>query len=348
MGKINIRHNFETNSSSMHSLSIRADSCAYSAEELEYTEEIARKTSYDAIITLKEGAMLTPDEIRSKTHVYGDSINLWSHYMCFENAPMEVLGSFKEKLRYAIASVCSYKYRGWESRLEEIKDIFNKVLPGVKLNIDGLNRAYGRSTSVNDYILGTFLKSNKFSMEEFLTSSKYIVIVDYEEYKKMKFLNMINEDAIYDVFLSRKHEMSKMNIVDGVWKLSEIDINFGRSPFRVLGTPAGKARYALASENSRNIEEVTRILQEVYPELRKIELPKSWLSEYPDHEDEIDVGYCEDCAIPTSVSLRDFILNKKYVIISDGDEYCVWDRFKQTELFNKEMYPDERISDYDY
>jgi hypothetical protein len=134
-----------------------------------------------------------------------------------------------------------------------------------------------------------------------------------------------------------------MNIVDGVWKIEGRDLHFGRSPYRVLGTVEGKARYALATYSSKNIDEVLTILQEVYPDLKRIELPMAWWD--PEKEDH---GYCEDSALPLNIPLRDFILDKKYVIISDGDEYCIWDDFKRTKLFNAEEYPDEEIEDEFY
>ena len=74
-------------------------------------------------------------------------------------------------------------------------------------------------------------------------------------------------------------------------------------------------------------------MQEVYPTMKSIKFPRSkWA------EGGIEYGYVEDCAIPRDVTLRDFLLNKKYVIISDGDEYCIWNGFTKTSLFNKDAY----------
>jgi hypothetical protein len=179
---------------------------------------------------------------------------------------------------------------------------------------------------------------NKITIEEFLTNTKYIVIINYAEYEKMKWLNMVDESQIADVYYPHINDSFEMKIEDGVWKLSEGDISFGRSPFRVLGTPEGKARYALARAHSENIDEILTIMQEIYPEMKSIELPAD---EYSD--DGIAHGYVDDWGvIPDDLSTRDLILNKKYVIISDGDEYCVWDYFKRTPLFNQKAYPNDR------
>ena len=114
---------------------------------------------------------------------------------------------------------------------------------------------------------------------------------------------MVDESKIADVYKPDISFDRALNIENGVWQLSEIDINFGRSPFRVLGTPEGKARYALATYHSKNIDEITAILKEVYPDLEKIALPKDDF-----YDDGVDSGYCEDSVIPDDVPLRDFIL----------------------------------------
>jgi hypothetical protein len=177
-------------------------------------------------------------------------------------------------------------------------------------------------------------------MEEFLTNTKYLVVINYAEYEKMKWLNMVNEDKIATVYPANITCNQNMNIENGVWKLSERDISFGRSPFRVLGTPEGKARYAIATSYASNLDAILQIMQEIYPEMKAIELPTDEYS-----PDGFCRGYCEDSAIPDNVPLREFILDKRYVIISDGDEYCVWNSFKNTALFNCEEYPNEQSED---
>jgi hypothetical protein len=159
----------------------------------------------------------------------------------------------------------------------------------------------------------------------------------------MKWLNMVDESKIADIFKPEIDYSCEMKIENGVWRLTEGDISFGRSPFRVLGTPEGKARYALACKHSANIDEVLAIMQEIYPEMKSIELPEDEYS-----NDGVNHGYVDDWGIiPDGLSTRELILNKKYVVISDGDEYCIWSNFKKTPLFNQDEYPDEkRKGDY--
>lgn len=35
-----------------------------------------------------------------------------------------------------------------------------------------------------------------------------------------------------------------------------------------------------------------------------------------------------------NISIEDFLINKKYVVIQDGDEYCYWDDMKKSGLVN--------------
>lgn len=340
MSKFVIRHNFETNSSSMHSLAIRREEGWFSDEEL-HSESLVGSINHDAIVMMREGKSLTTDEIRKQCWIYNDRMRIWSNDFNLANSAMQILDSFRDKLTYALATVCGYRYNGWEKRRQEIYDVFNKYLPGVKLDADITNDDYmGRTASTNEYLLYPFLKKHKITIEEFLVSTKYLVIIDYAEYQKMKWLDMVTEENVQEVFKSDRADEFHMHINNGVWELNSCDINFGRYPFRVLGTPEGKARYALATYRSSNIDEVLKIMQEVYPEIKSIKLPKDRWS-----EDGIDCGYNEDPVIPDGISMRDFILDKKYVVIVDGDEYCIWSGFKNSPLFNRKAYPDERIGD---
>ena len=339
-----VRHNFETNSSSMHSLSFRKESGPYTAEELKHSEALARTHYHDAIITLNDGHTVTKEEIYADGWIWDNQMRVWKSDLNLRNSAMQVMSSFRDKMIYALATVYGYQYKNWEKRVDEIKAVFAKYLPNVQLNMDYIEKrnAWYRSGSVNQYLLYPFLKQNKISIEEFITNTKYLVIVDYSEYQKMCWLNMVDESKIESVCHPDEEDECAMVIENGVWRLGECDINFGRSPFRVLGTPEGKARYALASYRGRNVDEVLAIMQEVYPDMKEIEFPRS------EWDGEIEYGYCEDSALPHDVPLRDFILDKKYVIISDGDEYCIWDSFKKTPLFNREEYPDEKAMEDEY
>jgi hypothetical protein len=338
---ISIRYNFETNSSSMHSLSVRRESGAYSADELKRSEARIDAICQDAIVTLDDDGVDTIEEARKSMHIYNNRCHIWDHYLRFYHAPMQVIASFRDKLCYAIAN--AYEAADEDvsnARVDMLNTVIDKYFPDVDFDLD-----IERGVGTNDEILFDYLEKKSISVEEFLTNHKYVVIVDYAEYCKMKWLNMVDESKIINLYHPVENEEMQMKIKDGVWSPSNGDLCFGRSPFRVLGTVEGKARYVIANRGADSVDEVLKIMQEVYPDLRRIEIPRSRYNPY-----QLDYGWCDDygCTIPTDIPLRDFILDKRYVIIADGDEYCVWDDFKNTKLFNKAEYPDEKIKIDEY
>ena len=157
-----IRRNvFETNSSSSHSLVITTDNEHY-----------------------------TREEINKNFYMTKGIVRLWESSLEFYRSPFDMLVTFKDKLRYAIASsngnlvdqcrelCCKYvdgftdfefdtKDYVWDS---EVKDyvVTDEPIPN-----------YG---GTDDYQIEGWLKSYNVSLEEFLTNKRYIVVVDGDEY----------------------------------------------------------------------------------------------------------------------------------------------------------------------
>lgn len=181
---------------------------------------------------------------------------------------------------------------------------------------------------------------------------------------------------------------------DGVWDVCGLD--FGREPFRALGTFKMKWLYACASlveeYNDDTYKELEALAFKYVPGLKRIELPMTTTCiinkdleenkdyEYGKTEEELNeyleqkekdwgigtIEYWEDrhgnfCfSIPytgqtdepflqrflehENLSLEEYLTNKKYVIIQDGDEYCYWQDMKNAGLVNSDAidheYPD--------
>lgn len=140
-------------------------------------------------------------------------------------------------------------------------------------------------------------------------------------------------------------------IHNGVWKLYREDgLSFGRAPFDCLSTFEAKVRYAIASlcgyrQNAAEIfKEIEELVCDIVPECTHIELPEQWYYEFDDDdnnddEDHIFYGHVdEDILTPflknNNVSLREFLTNSKYIVIVDGDEYCIWSNMKKSGLVN--------------
>ena len=158
-----IRRNvFETNSSSSHSLVITTDNEHYTREEI-------NKNFY---IT-KEG-----------------KVRLWESSLEFYRSPFDMLVTFRDKLRYAIASsngnlvddcreICKKYVDGFTDFEFDTKDYVwdSEVKDYVETDEPVPN--YG---GTDDYQIEGWLKSYNVSLEEFLTNKRYIVVVDGDEY----------------------------------------------------------------------------------------------------------------------------------------------------------------------
>lgn len=133
---------------------------------------------------------------------------------------------------------------------------------------------------------------------------------------------------------------------DGVWDIwMEDDLYFGRSPFQCLATFESKVRYAIASlcgwrsdeEKKATFERIKAIVLEAIPECKNVKLPRDNYSEkekviYGSVEENILGGFLEN----NNIDLKDFLLNKKYVVIVDGDEYCIYSKLKKSGIINKD------------
>ena len=133
---------------------------------------------------------------------------------------------------------------------------------------------------------------------------------------------------------------------DGMWEIwNDEDITFGRYPFNCLYTFESKTRYAIASlcnyrkDNIEQFKIIEDIVKEVIPECAGIKLPRTSWSWDEDDDGKISYGSVEENVLSPflraeNISLKEFLTNKKYVVIVDGDEYCIWDGLKNSGLVN--------------
>lgn len=175
-----------------------------------------------------------------------------------------------------------------------------------------------------------------------------------------------------------------------VWQIWDYDMEFGRSPFRALGTFKDKWLYACASlvhdYNDDIYKELVALALKYIPGLKKVEAPTTsgyfinkdceenkdseYAQEYGKTEDELveylaqkekdwDIdnieywessngdfhfnmpytGYVDEDILSgflerENISLEEYLTNKKYVVICDGDEYCYYRDMKNAGLIN--------------
>ena len=199
------------------------------------------------------------------------------------------------------------------------------------------------------------------------------------------------EEISRDIYLYKDKETGEKCI----WEPYEYNMNFGRSPFKALGTFKSKWLYACASlvyeYNDDTYKELLAIALKYVPGLKKIKLPtigctipnidnkdgktEEQLIKYlTDKEKEWQIGeidYWETSSgywrfskpytgsvdenilsgflKKEGITIEEYLTNKKYVVIQDGDEYCEYKNMKETGLINMDAidheYPEK---DYEY
>lgn len=125
----------------------------------------------------------------------------------------------------------------------------------------------------------------------------------------------------------------------GVW---DHDIEYGRSPFRVLATPFEKLLYTLAEfQGTDQFQSIYDRFIEKIPELKKIDFPmvSYWRTDEPtvfygdiDHQ---SAGMLKAAIQKEGVDPLDIVFDSRYVIIVDGDEYCVFGDMLKSGLIDK-------------
>ena len=152
-----------------------------------------------------------------------------------------------------------------------------------------------------------------------------------------------------------KEEISKHYYVnnDGILRIfHEDNLSFQRYPFKILDDFYTKLCFAIASyccyhDNPDEVPEMKEIYDtcaEVIDNFKGIEFPyDTW---YDDEEEkrvkeyfygEIDhqsYGLLDKILKKEDISIREFILNKKYIVIIDGDEYNNTEVFLNLSILN--------------
>lgn len=138
--------------------------------------------------------------------------------------------------------------------------------------------------------------------------------------------------------VSVSNELWRLN-GDGKLYIYANELEFGRSPFELLTDWYGRLRYAIASCPDK-IEEIETACYKNVPGLITIKYPgEGWNNKntpyygYVDHQ---SVGLLESFLNTHNITLEEFIFNDKYMVVIDGDEYCILDTLQHTPAWNKD------------
>lgn len=169
-----------------------------------------------------------------------------------------------------------------------------------------------------------------------------------------------------DRYYTKEEANRRTYISDGVMDICSRDLYFGRSPFNILSTLIEKSIYTMASmcnyKGDDVYTEICDVIRSYFPEFTGFSLPfktRYYETKYCS-EDDIIKWYgngnyykCDDKWIcwgyntgtvdenilsgfleRENISITEFLKNKKYVVIVDGDEYCVYNSLKKSGLIN--------------
>ena len=145
----------------------------------------------------------------------------------------------------------------------------------------------------------------------------------------------------------RKNVYIRENGIVRIWASS---LEVYREPFDILCTFESKARYAIAASNGNLVADVQDIFRKYIDGFTNFVFAQTYKS-YDDEEMINDYGGTDDYLIEGwlkkyNISLEEFLTNKRYVVICDGDEYCIWDHLKESGLIRTDMIVSDSYSDY--
>lgn len=153
---------------------------------------------------------------------------------------------------------------------------------------------------------------------------------------------------------------------DGTIRADEDCLIFGRSPFQVLTKLRQKAFYVLASmcqyKGDDVYKEVCDVIRSYIPEFVDFELEtfaqiheKKYYTEdsiiniygknnYVSKDDfwivwgyrtgYVDEDILSGFLVQENISITEFLKNKKYIVVVDGDEYCIYNTIKKSGIIN--------------
>lgn len=130
-----------------------------------------------------------------------------------------------------------------------------------------------------------------------------------------------------------------------IW-MGSYRLDFGRNPNAPLVSFADKLRYLIAAycnSNPEKIDELLSIVRKYVPEVKgfKFDLTYNGNRYYYGSIDHQSIGVVRSYIEKHNLSLEEFLINKKYIIILDGDEYDMWGAMKESGLVNLDFIEEE-------
>ena len=122
---------------------------------------------------------------------------------------------------------------------------------------------------------------------------------------------------------------------------SDDDLRFGRYPFDILNTFAGKLRYVIAAYgwDDKIPQEIYDVCREMLDGFKGFKFPFYWdeRDERVEFHGDIDHQSCtllKSFLEKNNITIREFLLNRKYIVIIDGDEYNTFERLLSLDFID--------------
>lgn len=144
---------------------------------------------------------------------------------------------------------------------------------------------------------------------------------------------------------TREEINEEIYLNDGKLVFWESSLEFYRSPFDILTTFKSKLRYAIAASDGKLVNECREICKKYVNDFVDFEFDKKYNSEEPNYGGTDDYEI-EDWLKKYNVSLEEFLTNRRYVVIVDGDEYAIFDHLKKSGLFNTSKIVHDSYEEY--
>lgn len=156
----------------------------------------------------------------------------------------------------------------------------------------------------------------------------------------MHSLVIISEDTADEVFEDVTILVSKEDILDEIEDLISgktlaarkyENWYFGRAPFKILSSFYEKFKYAYSnlipySNNAAFWEkQLLNVFKMLDININKIKAPE---------EVGVDEARLESWLNKYNITIADFLLNRRYVVVCDGDEYCVFHDMIESGIIN--------------
>ena len=164
-----------------------------------------------------------------------------------------------------------------------------------------------------------------------------------------------NSSSMHSIIITKNNDSydeKELKVYKGILRFLDDDLEFSRYPFQFLNTWRSKVAYAIASYcqeyevNDKDAKEFISKLEDIIKkhveDFDHIELPDPEDTYYPygyvDHQSE---GLLQKFLSEENVTLEDFIFTPKYIVVIDGDEYCIFNSMKKDLKFEveKEVLP---------